>query len=59
MIEHPPASGVIRVLPDRHSDLVFSMDKGAILLGLALVVLLSFIMIRMLLRIRRGAGHDR
>jgi cell division protein FtsW (lipid II flippase) len=59
MIEHPPAREVIRVLPDGHTDFLFSMDRGAVALGLALVALLSFILIRMFLRTRRGAGHDR
>jgi hypothetical protein len=37
MIEHPPAREVIRVLPDGHTDFLFSMDRGAVALGLALV----------------------
>jgi len=59
MTEQPPVREAIRVLPDSHTDFLFSMDRGAVALGLALVALLSFIVIRTLLRARRGAGHDR
>lgn len=59
MTEQPPAREVIRVLPDSHTDFLFSVERGAVLFGLALMVLLSFIVIWMLLRTRRGAGHDR
>jgi cell division protein FtsW (lipid II flippase) len=59
MTEHPPAREAIRVLPDSHTDFLFSVDRGAVALGLALMALLSFIVIRTLLRTRRGAGHDR
>jgi hypothetical protein len=57
MTEYSPAREVIR-LPDSHTDFLFSMDRGAVALGLALVALLSFILIRMFLRTRCGAGHD-
>ena len=54
MTELPPAREVIRVLPDSHTDFLFSVERGAVLSGLALMVLLSFIVIWMLLRTRRG-----
>ena len=54
----PPARETILALPDSHTDFVFSVDRGAVLLGLGLIALLSFIAIRVL-RTRRGAGHDR
>jgi len=59
MTGRPPARETILVLPDSHTDFVFSVDRGAVLLGLGLMALLSFIAIRVLLRTRRGAGHDR
>jgi cell division protein FtsW (lipid II flippase) len=59
MTEYPLAHDAIRVLPDSHTDFLFSVDRGAVALGLALMALLSLIVIRTLLRTRRGAGHDR
>jgi hypothetical protein len=35
------------------------MDRGAVLLAFALAVLLSFIVIRVVLRTRRGPDHER